>query len=409
MTTTVAEPSSAYKNVVGLWQKCRDVSAGEEAVLSAGEAYLPKLGGQGATEYDAYKRRAGFYNATRRTIDGLSGLIFRKPPVVTAPTAAEPWLTDVDLAGTNFARFAEEVVEEMLTVTRVGLLVDMPRASGELVTQAQATASNLRPFVTLYRAEDILDIRVGQRDNVTVITQVRLREATAEPAADDEFAEAEVEQVRVLDLDDGGHRQRVFQKGEDGQWLLVDEVEPLMRGASLDRIPFYPIGARGLTNGVERPVLLDLVNLNLSHYRTLADLEHGAHFVALPTPYVFGVDDDYAPNSVGPTEPWHSPDKDVTVGLLEFTGQGLEGLEKRREVKEAQMAALGARMLAPEKKAAEAADTLALRTAGEASVLASLANGVGQALTAVLARMVDWGGCPATRQSSSTATSCRRR
>ncbi|MEM8589306.1 MAG: DUF4055 domain-containing protein [Pseudomonadota bacterium] len=390
--TSVAAPSDAYNEALDLWCKCRDVALGEEAVQAAGERYLPRLGGQDLADYDAYRRRAGFYNATRRTIDGLAGLIFRKSPVVSAPAAAGAWLADIDLAGTPFARLAETVVEEVLTVTRVGLLVDMPRATDEIVTRADAAQSNMRPFARAYRAEDILDLRLGQRGNATVITQVRLRESVAVPASGDEFGQASVDQIRVLDLDEEGYRQRLYRPGADGAWRLADEIRPLKRGRPLGRIPFFPIGARGLTPEIDRPLLLDLINLNLSHYRTLADLEHGAHFVALPTPYVFGVDDDYAPTSVGPTELWHSPDKDVTVGLLEFTGQGLEGLERRREAKEAQMAALGARMLAPEKRQAEAAETLALRTAGEASILAALANGAGQALTAMLTTMLDWGG-----------------
>jgi hypothetical protein len=390
--TTVAEPSAAYSMAADLWCKCRDVSLGEEAIQAAADRYLPRLSGQDARDYDAYRRRAGFYNATRRTIDGMSGLIFRKPPVIDIPSAASPWMADIDLAGTPFARLAEMVVEELLTVARVGLLVDMPRASGDVVTRADAAQSNMRPFVRLYRAEDILDIRQGLRGNLTVITQVRLKETTTVTADDDEFARTDIEQIRVLDLDTEGYRQRVYRQGSDGGWRQTDEIRPLKRGQPMDRIPFLSIGARGLTSDIDRPLLLDLVNLNLSHYRTLADLEHGAHFVALPTPYVFGVDDDYAPTSVGPTELWHSPDKDVTVGLLEFTGHGLEGLERRREAKEAQMAALGARMLAPEKRQAETAETLALRTAGEASILATLANGVGQVLTSVLTTMLDWGG-----------------
>ncbi|MEO1059437.1 MAG: hypothetical protein AAFY28_21225, partial [Actinomycetota bacterium] len=158
--TSVATPSDDYNEALDLWCKCRDVALGEEAVQAAGERYLPRLGGQDLADYDAYRRRAGFYNATRRTIDGLAGLIFRKSPVVSAPTAAEAWLADIDLAGTPFARLAETVVEEVLTVTRAGLLVDMPRATDEIVTRADAAQSNMRPFARAYRAEDILDLRL---------------------------------------------------------------------------------------------------------------------------------------------------------------------------------------------------------------------------------------------------------
>lgn len=392
---TVETPSDAYRYWSPIWRKCRDVAAGEEAVHAAGATYLPKLGGQDQPEYDAYKARAGFYNATRRTIDGLSGMIFRKPIVTIAPVSMDDWVTDIDLAGASLDRLAEQTVEELLTTTRCGVLVDMPRlVEGErVITRAQAREANQRPFARLYGADDILDLRVGQRNNAAVVTHVRLRETSLEPKPTDEFDDDTVQQIRVLDFnEDGQYRQRVYRASEDGPYTLIDEVTPLAGGAPMDEIPFVPIGARGVETGIDYPVLLDLVNVNLSHYRTLADLEHGAHFVALPTPYVFGVDDDHAPSSIGPTEIWHGPDKAVVVGLLEFTGQGLEGLERRREAKEAQMAALGARMLAPDKAGVEAAETLAIRSAGEWSVLASLAKGAGQALTRVVQMMADWSG-----------------
>jgi hypothetical protein len=121
-------------------------------------------------------------------------------------------------------------------------------------------------------------------------------------------------------------------------------------------------------------------------------LEHGAHFTALPTPYCFGVSDDDAPDTVGPENLWHSSDKDVVVGMLEFEGAGLNSLEKRLEVKESEMAALGARMLAPDKKMAETAETATIHRYGEISVLSSLAQAVSLGLTRALEIARDWMG-----------------
>jgi hypothetical protein len=49
------------------WLRARDVIAGDEAVKSAGEKYLPRLDSQTDNEYFAYKTRACFFNATSRT------------------------------------------------------------------------------------------------------------------------------------------------------------------------------------------------------------------------------------------------------------------------------------------------------------------------------------------------------
>jgi hypothetical protein len=60
--------------------------------------------------------------------------------------------------------------------------------------------------------------------------------------------------------------------------------------------------------------------------------------------------------------------------------------------KEAQMAAIGARMLAPEKRQAETAESQAIRRGGENSVLAALAQGVSQGLTRALSILAFWAG-----------------
>jgi hypothetical protein len=64
--------------------------------------------------------------------------------------------------------------------------------------------------------------------------------------------------------------------------------------------------------------------------------------------------------------------------------------------KEKQMAALGARMLAPEKAGVEAANTLSMRHNGEDSVLAGIAKLVATGLTEVLTFMAEWAGIAGT-------------
>lgn len=381
------------------WRTMRDFSAGEEAVKAAGPRYLPMLGGQGddangRERYAAYKKRASFFNGTGRTIDGLSGMIFRKPPIVERPDAMKEFMADVTLGDLDFMGFAETLVEEVLTPGRAAILVDFPRVEAGGLTQAEADRMNLRPFFSLYTAESILNWRVGQIGNRTVLTQVRLKEEVSEPV--DEFESEVIEQIRVLDLDEEQkYRQRVFRKSKekDGKWAQHgDDIYPEMRGQKLDYIPLIFSGPRDTTPHVCKPPLIDLAELNASHYRTSADLEHGAHFVALPTPYCFGVQDRDEPTDIGPEAIWTGDQKDVTVGMLEFTGSGLEALETRLDRKENQMAALGARMLAPEKRQAEAAETAEIHRQGEMSVLASLSMSVSTALTKALEIARDWMG-----------------
>ena len=201
------------------WKLMRDTAAGERAVKDAGQDYLPMLGGQEPDQYAAYKMRASYYNATGRTIEGLSGMVFRKAPQIDLPTSMEDFAEDVTLSGQPLTDFAERAVDEVLTVNRLGILVDYPRVETGGLTAAEAARMNLRPTLCAYKAESILDCKLGQIGNATVLMQVRLLEEYDEPDADDEFSSECCEQIRILELNEAGqYQQRLLRKvkGESG-------------------------------------------------------------------------------------------------------------------------------------------------------------------------------------------------
>ena len=236
-------------------------------------------------------------------------------------------------------------------------------------------------------------------DTLVVELLDRVQEMADNPDPADPYTVPKVEQLRalmLLPLDGGmGYVQRLFRKDVRDKWVQFGpDIIPLRSGKPLDGIPMVIFAPDSLSCEISKPPLLDLADVNLSHYRSTADLEHGAHFAGLPTPWVSGYtkENESERLCIGSASAWVFPDPQATVGFLEFTGQGLGALEKRCEVKEAHMAALGARMLAPEKTGVEAADTLSQRHSGEASVLAGIAMVVGRGIERVLQIMADWEG-----------------
>lgn len=384
------------KTYLPKWKRCRDCSDGQDAVHAAGTAYLPKLKDQEPDDYDAYRLRAGFYNATWRTIGGLLGMMFRKPPQAIIPAGIEAYMPDIDMAGTSLETLARRVALEVLEVGRVGIMVDHPAVEGVTpITVAAAQQQGLRPLITTYRAESITNWRYRRVNNRWVLAMVALKETVSEPV--DEFEDKQVEQYRVLDLDESdSYRVRLFRRkdGDKGEWALISEFWPLMGGGKLSFIPFAILGTDGIDCDLDEPPLIDLVDLNLSHYRTNADYEHGCHFTGLPTAVVSG----YTPEKdgekfyIGSTSAWVFPDPQVKAQFLEFTGQGLGALQGNLDRKEQQMAVLGARMLTAEKRQVEAAETAAIHRTGENSVLAALATAVSEGLQWALGVFRDWAG-----------------
>lgn len=403
---SVATTHKAYDENRYKWKRCRDVIAGRDAIIKnlrastrytgslynpvfTGNDYLPRLAAQSDAEYMAYQERANFFNATGRTLDAFTGMIFAKDPVIKLPTAIEPYEEDISLSGINLREFAEQVVDQQLAVGRVGIMVDFPQVQTDGLTVALAEALNVRPFMRWYDTESITNWRVSYINGAEVLTMVVLREIVQQPK--DEFQTVDVTRYRVLDLTEQGYRQRVM--SEDGE--TISEIFPLRLGQPMDFIPFLILGANSASADVQKPPMLDLVDTNLAHYRNSADYEHGLHFTGLPTPYVAGVSlGDGQVLSIGSMSAWVFPDPAAKAEYLEFKGDGLKTLREAMKDKEQRMAVLGARMLADDKRTNEAFGTIELRTAGERSILASISRSASDSLTRCLNWMAEWVGAP---------------
>lgn len=392
-----------YRARVEQWKRARDVMAGRDAILTAGQDYLPKLADQSPEEYAKYAKRAKWYGASWRTVQGLVGMMFRKAPELVVPEEIKPYLEDIDMAGTPIHQFLKDASTEALGMGRVGLLVDYPKKPAGEITLAEAEQGGLRPKIVSYKTESIINWRKRRVKNKTVLSLVVLCEMAAKINPENIWEEQYEKRWRVLDLDDRNfYRVRMFKKNDRGEDEQIGPDEyPLMDGQKMEYIPFYPVSPDGLDIVPYEPSLLDLFDLNLHHWRVSADYEHGCHFTGLPTPWIAG----YSPAQnekgeiteklmVGSTAAWTFPDPQAKAGYLEFTGQGLSALKANLEHTEAQMAVLGARMLAPEKKQVETATTSNIQKNGETSALADLALSLSQAVTAALKTFVQWAGKP---------------
>ena len=130
----VQTPRRDYTDKVESWQTCRDALEGSAAIKHAGIKYLPALEGmsvsgisQVGSAYASYVLRAMYYPAMARTVAGLAGLVFGKPPTVAAvPTAQLPDFIDVTLNGVSLAAYAVTLCQEILITGRAGTLIDFP-------------------------------------------------------------------------------------------------------------------------------------------------------------------------------------------------------------------------------------------------------------------------------------------
>jgi hypothetical protein len=409
-----------YTAMAPLWQKVRDVVAGEPAVKARTTTYLPRLasqldaGNEYATEsYNNYLARADFYSAAGRTVQGLVGAIMSKDAAVEGVPDAD--LLDIqDAIGINHESadsLIMEQVAEAVSVGRYGLLLD------------KGDDPDAKPYLVIYKAEAIVFWATESVAGRETLTRVCISQAIETSDPDDPLGiKTKTEnQLLVLRLgavpmqwenlpgfegfagkrgDDLVYWQEVWiEKGDPtgsksyGKQPATIKVPTKNGGRYWAEIPMDIVNAvSGIKPGVEIPPMLALCNKLLAHYRGSADLELGRHMTAIPQPYLTG----YTPADkserlvMGCGYAWALPDPSSSVGFLEFSGAGLGHIADGQKDKKAEAAVLGARMLEEQSAGVEAMGTVKLRQSGDRSVLKTVALNVSQAMTRGIQRYLSW-------------------
>jgi hypothetical protein len=282
------------------------------------------------------------------------------------------------------------VFNENLSVGRVGVLVEMPPADGPAVVGAKP--EDARPYWVTYKAEQIINYRCDVYHGKRRVVLVILKEDHEVPDPRDPYVTVCETRYRELLLEGGVYVQRVHEKGatQTGDFVVTEEIRPTRLGKPLDFIPFVFLNTTSIEPEIEEPALLDLVDVNLSHYRSSADYEHGAHFTALPTPWVVGAPPQTS-LKIGAGTAWILNETPFSKAeMLEYSGQGLGAIEKIVDRKEKRMAVLGARLLEQQATQTDTATAVRLRQTGDESILKRLANAVSAGLTRALRYHVWW-------------------
>lgn len=339
--------------------KIRDCFKGERAIKDGGELYLPRLGGQSDDDYNNYRRRALFFPITGKTTTTMVGLATTKSPKCTFPTLMEPYFKDSS-AKYQFTEFYVTIFTEVTLMGRYGVLIDAPVGGGN-------------PVFSPYIAENIVrwveDADTGQP------IDIMFRECVYEKDVNDEFKLNLVVRYRRCMLIDGVYTVKVY--NDD----LVEQtsVSPTFTGETINYIPYVPFGSSGIHMGVDRPPMLDISTINISHYLSSADLEWGRHITGLPTPVATGVDAGTKLH-IGGTAAWILPTPESKAFYLEFLGQGLGSLENAMKEKVGLMASVSARLIDNSTRGSEAAETVRLRYMSESASLIHIINAVEQGM-----------------------------
>ncbi|WPN21820.1 DUF4055 domain-containing protein [Pseudomonas marginalis] len=380
------------------WRLVRDVCKGSETVKVAGDYYLPRPNASDKSQdnkdrYDAYKKRAVFYNATGRTKHSLVGAVFRTWPTLTVPGALDYVTTDIDGQGVSVYQQSQSVIGHLLEVGRHGLLVDYAAVEAGTVSKADEQAGRARANVASYPAESIINWKTRQVGGQHLLSLVVLREKI-DVDTDDGFGSEQVTQYRVLRLDVSGvYTQEVWEERSSKTEMTVAPFAPLNGAGQPWRIiPFQFLGSENNDTSIDDSPLYDMAEVNIGHYRNSADYEEAAYLVGQPQPWMSGLDEQWRDHIeeagifLGSRAPWLLP---VNGACGVWQAQPNTVAKEAMDAKKEDMVSLGARLIerGSAVKTATQADN---DSAAEHSVLSLVVSNVSEAYSQCLAWMAEF-------------------
>src|SRR6266496_1366382 len=106
--------NSEYLDMQSAWEIVRSVAGGTVTMRRAAKMHLPN---ELAERPDAYQRRLNrsvLFNAYLRTRRALTGMVFKRNPVIgeDVPEELQKQLENIDLAGTHIDVFSKELFED---------------------------------------------------------------------------------------------------------------------------------------------------------------------------------------------------------------------------------------------------------------------------------------------------------
>lgn len=296
---------------------------------------------------------ATFDNDYADTLDGIVGMIFRRPaqPADNVPAQIKTDLENVDLAGTHFNVFAPRFVRKGIHYGAAYIVVDkqrLPETEGVEMDAATARGLNLRPYWICYGANQVQNQpRYVVINGAKTLQQIVFREYVCEP--DGEFGEVEITRYRVwrlpvVKLDNGQYevdgpvewqvweeQQVESGRGPEGE----TEVIMIESGAidTLSRLPVSPFLANPDLYDETKcagPTLYDLAELCKKDWNQQSDHESNLHLCNSPIPFTVGLRETGSLDK----QAWGKGlryDLEVggTVGYAEPQGTALEAMERQ--------------------------------------------------------------------------------
>ena len=379
-------------------QLCDDLMDGQREVKAKGDKYLtrwrtekPEQGG--GDKYQIRLKDALLFPLFKHSIIKFVSMIKSKPETWQDEADAQnPLLLNMDGKGNNFRAWSGKILTEGLSVGVSGQLVYMDALPDNVTSLDAQQKAGIRPYFQGYEAEDIINFKYRNVSGKQVLSELRLKECELIPDPEEPANEKERDYILRLLLDDNGeYCQQLWIKADKGDEFIRHDkgvdYYPLFHGQRMKMIPFWFFGDID-----EQPPLMDLANINKTHYNAFSYKLTSLRAYANPILVLSGANHD--PNktiNIDTLVEIASPD-----GKMFFVSPGSDGYAPMvDEVKNLEMLAsiIGANEIAPRDIAASANVTATATMVGQSGQTCNLADyaiSTSKTLSELLTFMFSW-------------------
>lgn len=394
---TVATPSELYKAMLPDMTLVDALDGGTRTMRAAGQAYLPQEPGETVAAYKLRLDRTFLFPGFQRSLQAMVGMVFAAPLKMAdkLPEDVDEWTKDIDLTGRSLDSFAREAFEIAMKKGLVHIHADFPRVeNADGLTVADERAMGNRPYLRIVDPSSVIWWWTEVEGGVERLKEVRILELVRE--RDGAYGEKFIEQIRILRPGEYEvHRKKGGDEKEE-TWILVEEGEV----SYPDEIPWTTIYT-GRTGPMQaEPPMLELANLNISHWQSSSDQRNILRIARVPFLFGAGVEaEDVSGSPTGEGSPAKfslganrmitSENPEAKLGFVEHTGKAISAGRQDLEDLKAEMAAVALQLLV-QRPGNETATARSIDKAEMDSSLKAWAIELGTGFSMALSQMLKW-------------------
>ena len=292
------------------WEMVTTIVDGRDAMIEAGELYLPKFPNETPNDYKFRLKTAKFTNVYRDILEGLAQKPFAHELMLSedSPAQLKELAEDIDGRGNHLHVFAGETFFAGINTAIDWILVDYTRSDGVRTVEEERTAG-VRPYWVHIPAQNVIWVESEIIRGREQLTKVKILEETGK--------------VRTFERDGETVTWKVEKEQGEGKWEVVDEGT-----LSLNEIPLVPFitGRRKGKKWRFQPPMKDAADLQIELYQQETSLKHIKTMTCFPMLAGNGVQpemegDKPAAVPVGPKAVLYAPpNADGNHGTWEWIG-----------------------------------------------------------------------------------------